>query len=116
MRESGPPGPRGRGRARTSVTSDLRGTSRTFAWGGPQASVRPASLVALLAARDARGRRATETAYAASDFFDDEDESDFFESEDFVSDDEDDESLPFEPFSPPSFADRSISRLRRFVP
>jgi len=64
------------------------------------------------------GGTAAETAYAASDFFDEEDdESDFFESDDDEEESLFDESLLLDSlFSPPSFDDRSISRLRRFVP
>jgi hypothetical protein len=72
----------------------------------------PASLVALLAARDERPRT---TGYAASDFFAGE-LSDFFESDfdesDFEESDFDESDLD----SAFSLPDRSISRLRRFVP
>jgi hypothetical protein len=62
-----------------------------------------------------RRRRPARASYAASAFFEDDDFSDFFDE----SDDEDEslfESFLDSLFSPPSFPDRSSSRLRRFVP
>ena len=71
------------------------------------------SLVALLATLAMRGRT---SGYAASAFFEEDDDlSDFFDE----SDDEDEslfESFFDSLFSPPSLPLRSISRLRRLVP
>jgi hypothetical protein len=69
------------------------------------------ALPSLPCSRPATKRRA-ETGYAASAFFEG-DFSDFFDE----SEEESAESLDFDSdFSPPSLPDRSISRLRRFVP
>jgi hypothetical protein len=75
----------------------------------------PPSLTALAASCD---KRSAETAYAASDFFDEEELSGFFESddEDFEEVSAFAESFFDSPFSPPSLPERSSSRLRRLVP
>jgi hypothetical protein len=82
----------------------------------PGPGARPAGTPFLIALAAQRSERRAETGYAASAFFEeDEDFSDFFDdSEDF---EESPESFDFDSdLSPPSLPDRSISRLRRFVP
>jgi hypothetical protein len=95
-----------RDRHRGRATRRARGTPP----GDEHEPADPPSLVALLAARDERRRT---TGYAASDFLAGA-LSDFFDESDFDVSDFDESFDSF--FSPPSFDDRSISRLRFFVP
>jgi hypothetical protein len=94
---------------RTSTVYGPRHTPWTFA---RRAAARDRTPSPHCPARDPR-RAQAETAYAASAFFEDDDFSDFVDESD-----EEDESLfvSFDSFFSPLSFDRSISRLRRFVP
>jgi hypothetical protein len=94
------------------------GTPRTFIAPredlGPGCTARGRDTLPSLPCSRPATKRGAETGYAASDFF--AGAESFFES-DFVSEDDDVEDSVLDSFfSPPSFPDRSISRLRRFVP
>jgi hypothetical protein len=100
------------GDERPRDTNRIRMSWTFIALCGPQPARRGhPSLVALLAARD---QRRAETGYAASAFFEEDDDfSDFFDED---SDGVEDSFFEDSVLSAPSFAERSISRLRRFVP